>query len=681
SREQAHGALRAMRPMSLALLEQPVEASDLEGLAWLRERTDVKIAADEAVRSLEDVEALLDLGAVDTLVLKPMAIGGLLRARAMQRRAAQAGVSTIYTTLLDGAIGRRAVTHLAAATDTLEGPCGLATGELFERDVVDTPARPVRGVLVLDERARGLGCEPSGWVFGDGARAPDEEGAAPIRIPLPLAHRATYMAGRDALVAGGVARSYEALYDMACALARALARAGIRPGDRVAVMAENSVELVALIHGLTLLGAPFVAVHPRSSAQEALALLERAQPALWVMDAPSAHRLSAHVGGAPCPRVSLAELARAPQEADVVLRQEVGLDEVCAVLFTSGTTGAPKMVALTWQNIVFSATGSAIQLGHMPTDRWLDVLPMCHVAGLSIVMRCAILGTSVVLHEGWDPARAARAIAAGEVTMVSLVSRMLWDVLDVMTREGLSAHPSFRLVLLGGGAIPEELLARALEVGVPVAPTYGMTEATSQIATASPYLPRAPRTVGAPLVWTQLEVRPGAPGEDAGEVAVRGPTVVRGYSRIARGRLETDALEDGWFFTGDWASRGDGEAWEGVEIVDRRMDVVVTGGENVYPAEVEAVLLQHEAVAEACVVGRSDQHWGQRVEAVCVAAEAVQDPEEQTDDVIERARTQLAGFKIPRRVHWWRELPKSTLGKVKRAQVRAKIESQGVDAT
>jgi O-succinylbenzoic acid--CoA ligase len=642
-------ALTRLEPFAVSLLEQPTPTGDLDAMAAWRGRG-VLIAADESVRGAADLDAVLARGAADVVVLKPALIGGLLPALAMQRRALDHGVTAIVTTLLDGALGRAGALHLAAACRDLAGPCGLATAGVLAGDLVDAPEAARDGAIALPD-APGLGVDVSHWF--DDARPLDEAPCAldaPLMIPHPLVHRARHDAARAAVAWDGGAWTWRELHDEATTYARALAARGVTSGARVGVRARNSAALVALSHAVAMSGAVFVALHPDDPVERAEALAARARCALVVAeDVPGAVPLS----------TLREEGERAPE---VTLAGRVALSSPHALLFTSGTTGAPKMATLTWQNHVFSATGSAIRLGHDPGDRWLAALPMCHIAGLAITLRGAILGVTTVVHDGFDAGRVADAIASGEATLVSLVARMLWGVLDALGER--APHARFRAVLLGGGAIPPELLERCRAQGVRVAPTYGMTEASSQVATGRPGAWEDPERAGAPMIFTEVALG----DEPEGEVWVRGPTVSPGYAEVdAAGALRARRPAAGWFATGDWARWSDGE----LVILDRRTDLIVTGGENVYPAEVESVLRAHPYVAEACVVGLTDAQWGQTVAAALVPTPEAPAEPARTEDVSRWCQEELARFKAPRRISWWEGgLPRTSLQKVKRGEVR-----------
>ena len=301
------------------------------------------------------------------------------------------------------------------------------------------------------------------------------------------------------------------------------------------------------------------------------------------------------------------------------------LDATAIVVRTSGTTSEPKEVPLSYGNWLWSALGSAAALGHPSDERWLCALPLTHVGGLSILLRSVIAGTTVLLHERWST----EAVLAGldDATIVSLVPTTLKRLLDA----GLREPPALRWALLGGAPIPDALLDRAREALVPVAPTYGLTEACSQVTTH-----------GVPLFCTRVRL-----AEDR-EILVSGPTVAGG------GELHTGDL-------GAW--RADGT----LAIVGRKADTIITGGENVAPAAVEAVLEAHPAVAEAAVLGREDPEWGEAVTALVVLHEAgAATPE----DLRAHAARRLARHEVPRAIELRGEpLPRTPSGKLLRREL------------
>ncbi|HEY9448148.1 MAG TPA: o-succinylbenzoate--CoA ligase, partial [Gemmatimonadaceae bacterium] len=352
---------------------------------------------------------------------------------------------------------------------------------------------------------------------------------------------------------------------------------------------------------------------------------------------------------------------------DAPLRDRTDPDDPLAILYTSGTTGAPKGAVLTWSNFWWSAMGSALNLGIQENDRWLAPLPLFHVGGLSVLTRSAMYGTAAVLHDGFDVERVSAALDDERITLVSLVPTMLHRLLEV--RGDRPSPASLRCVLLGGGPAPRALLERCAALGVPVSQTYGLTECCSQVATLAPRdALRKLGSAGRPLYPNELRVVDDAGGDplpgEGGEILVRGPIVTAGYWN--RPDATERAFMDGWFRTGDFGTL-DHEGY--LYVLDRRDDLIVTGGENVYPAEVEGVLLAHPCVAEAAVIGESDAEWGQRVVAVVRLAEGA-DPEA-ADQLQAHCRASLAAYKVPREVRVSEvPLPRTASGKVRRHSLR-----------
>jgi len=334
------------------------------------------------------------------------------------------------------------------------------------------------------------------------------------------------------------------------------------------------------------------------------------------------------------------------------------------LIYTSGTTGTPKGVLLSHRNLFWSAIGSAMHLGVMPQDRWLVCMPLFHVGGLSILLRSALYGSAAILHERFDPDAVNRALDEQGVTLVSWVPTMLARVLEA--RGQRPAPRSLRCVLLGGGPAPRGLIERARSLGFPIAATYGLTEASSQVATQ---LPTRDVSEGASGLRALYGVELETIDEDGksvrgrpGEILVRGPSVMEGYWRRP---LETErALRGGWLHTGDL---GILDADGTLEVLQRRGDLIISGGENIYPSEVEQVLLEHPAVREAAVAGRTDADYGQRPVAWLVVA-----PGEPLDLAELRGfcAERLAGYKIPVDFKRVDALPRNAAGKLVRERIR-----------
>ncbi|HLF76058.1 MAG TPA: o-succinylbenzoate--CoA ligase [Dehalococcoidia bacterium] len=485
-----------------------------------------------------------------------------------------------------------------------------------------------------------------------------------------LRQRAEAMPNRLALLTADSRLTFSQLDAAADYTATRLA-AGIRPKQVVALLAGNSAAYVQAVHAIARIGAILLPLNTRLSSAEITWQLGDAGARCVLIDEANeqvAGQISRELPDLKL--ISLSDLAATPDAFSPSPRKErgsgreVALDALQAIVYTSGTTGQPKGAMLTFGNQLWSAFASALNLGLLPDDRWLACLPLFHVGGLAILLRSAIYGTAAIVHESFDPGRVNRAIDEDGVTIISVVANMLQRMLD---GRGATPYPaSLRCVLLGGGPAPQPLLERCAALAVPVVQTYGLTEAASQVATLAPddALARL-GSAGKPLFGTELRIvgadgQPCAAGE-AGEILVKGPTVCAGY--LKRPDETARALRDGWLHTGDAGYR-DEEGY--LYVLDRRDDLIVSGGENVYPAEIEAALLAHEAVLEAGVYGAPDEGWGRvPVAVVVLRTGAVVSSEE----LMAFCRTRLAAYKAPKRVEFTDALPRNAAGKLLRREL------------
>jgi O-succinylbenzoic acid--CoA ligase len=417
-----------------------------------------------------------------------------------------------------------------------------------------------------------------------------------------LRRAASSRPGHVALRADDGALTYAQLDAAATLAARRLGALGVGPGDRVGIALPARRAFVETLHGCMRLGAVAVPIDLRLRPDE---------------------RRLRTAGCAAVVTESLEGLA----DEGAPLTDTHDLDAPAIVVHTSGTTAGPRAVELTYGNWLWSALGSAVALGVDPADRWLCTLPLAHVGGLSILLRSAICATTVILHERFDAEAAADEVAT-RATLVSVVPTTLARLLDA----GLRHPPALRAALVGGAPIPPALIERATAAGVRTVGTYGLTEACSQVTTGGP-----------PLFCTRVRIGPGR------EILVAGPTVA-----------PAALAADGWLHTGDeGALDEDGN----LTVTGRAGDTIITGGENVAPTEVEAVLAGHPAVAEAAVHGAPDPEWGQRVVATVVLRD---DRTATEDDLRGYCRVRLAGYKVPRAIRFAPELPKTVSGKLLR---------------
>ncbi len=460
-----------------------------------------------------------------------------------------------------------------------------------------------------------------------------------------------------ALLWQGQPWSYGALARESATYTAALAHLGVRRGQHVAAMLPNGPAYVRLVHALARLGAVLVPLNQRLTPPETAWQVQQADCRWFVHDDSTAPAAAA--APAPITPIDVAALQDGPGAPPT---PQFDLHALQAIVFTSGTTGRPKGAMLTFGNHFWSATASAFRLGLQANDRWLSSLPLCHVGGLAVLFRSCLYGTAVVLHDGFDLQQFNASLDHEQVTITSLVPTMLYRLL----RSRSHWPRSLRLALTGGAATTPELARQCAAAGVPLAATYGLTETASQVATMTPpETQRKPGCVGKPLMFGDVRIA-GQDGESlglgqVGEVCVNGPMVMQGY--YGDPQATAAALRHGELRTGDIGYLDDdGDLW----LVQRRSDVIVSGGENVYPAEVEGVLRQHPAVSDACVVGLPHEEWGQQV-AVMVALEPERRVAEEA--LLQFCRERLAGYKIPRRLRLVDELPHTASGKVARAAV------------
>jgi o-succinylbenzoate---CoA ligase len=440
-----------------------------------------------------------------------------------------------------------------------------------------------------------------------------------VKLDNWLAQRAQSCPERTALVTEASSVTYAELEAEATWVARRLAAYGVRRGATAALTMHPRREEVVLLHALMKLGAVALPLSPLLTEAERAAVLASERPAVDLNDA--------------------AELTQT--EADLPLLGEHDMEDLQCRILTSGTTGEPAPVGLTYGNFLFSAVGSAFNIGVDPDDRWLCCLPLSHVAGLSIVLRSVIYGTTAVLLDGFDAEQVASTLVSGDISLLSLVPTMLVRLLEA----DADLSPP-RAILLGGGPVPVDVLQEALDRGAKVVQTYGMTETCSQVTTISPVDATSKvGSAGRPLLTTHVRI-------EAGEILVQGPTVAPGCYEA-----------DGWLHTGDLGHIDE----DGFLYVSGRQDeMIVTGGENVMPAEVEAVLVAHPGVADAAVVGRPDPEWQEAVCALVVLAEGAEAGEE---ELRSHCSSSLAPYKVPKRVDFVSSLPRTPSGKLLRGEL------------
>ncbi len=518
---------------------------------------------------------------------------------------------------------------------------------------------------------------------------------APVRdapvgdLTWPLSRAARLWGDKPALADADRTETYAELQARVDALTAGLDRADVAPGARVGFLGANSLTHLECCIGVPAAGRIFVDLNFRLATRELQVIAADAEIELLIVspdqlevgrhlqqEVPSLRQLvlDGPGGGEDCP--AFEELLEHPG-----LRAPAPTPEsIAAISYTGGTTGRSKGVMLSHANLLANAKHNLITTGHDEQNRWLHVCPMFHVAGTANIFASTWAGATQLVLPRFDARVVIDTIRQAQITHVVLVPTMLGMLLDELdseaTGEGL---PSLAHIQYAASPITPALQRRVLEAfDCDVVQLYGMTEAAPSVTRLSglahrqgiagiePWARRL-RSVGVPIMGVQAEVRGPdgaelAPGE-VGELWVRGPNIMAGY--WGQPEISQAALADGWYHTGDAAQSDEGGY---LFLVDRLKDMIITGGENVYSIEVEAVLADHPAVVEAAVFGIPDPRWGEAVHAVVVLRPGA---EVSAAELTDHSRAALAGYKVPRSIDvTMTPLPKSGPGKVLKAALR-----------
>ena len=509
-----------------------------------------------------------------------------------------------------------------------------------------------------------------------------------MSIPRPapalgLAQALSRRASRDpqwpAITFDGETWSYGELQRRVETAAAGLAALGVRRGDRIGYLAFNDSEFFVALHATARLGAIFVPLNFRLSATEHLAIVRDAGISVLLVD--GHHRaviepVRAELGCRHCIALNqdapgwdshaLLRDASLPPTTEV----DTAPDDVAVIMYTSGTTGRPKGVILTHGNLWTNSLNVVLTLGVRGGDVGLNFAPMFHVGGLCVIsLPLLLMGGHLIQQRAFDATEVMRAIARYRVTVTFAVPAMILF---------MSQHPDFeaadlsslRMIAVGGAPVPEPLLKLYAERGIPVHQGYGMTETAATLCFLSPERSQDKLgSCGKPTTMTEMRLV-GFDGQlitqahQKGEIRARGANVTPGYwNRPEETRAAFD--EEGWLRTGD-IGYVDEDGY--LTICDRLKDMIISGGENVYPAEIESVLFGHPAVAEVAIIGAPDERWGERVVAV-VALKA--NASLTLDELRAFAEKSLARYKLPRELRLVDALPRNPSGKVLKVQLRA----------
>jgi len=499
-----------------------------------------------------------------------------------------------------------------------------------------------------------------------------------LTIGAAFVAAAARMPGRPAIEYEGATTTYAELAERSRRLALALrAQAGARAGDRVGLLMGNRPEFVTAVLAIARAGLVAVPIPAGAAPRELEHVIGDSGLTLVLAEDGERAERAAHAAGGAAEVLPWALAAALGERAGAGELPEV--DEAAPFFFgyTSGTTGAPKAAAVSHR----ARTALTLMLGqeygcYAPGERHLIVTPMYHGAGLSRALAPLLGGASIELHPRFDPERAVRAIAAGRVSATFMVPTMFSAIARLEAPLRALGAGNLRTVLSNASALPEHLKLDILErwPGVRLFEIYGSTEAGTVASLRPEDQLRKHRCVGPPLALTEIEVRR-ADGELAadGEIGLlysRSPFLFSGYHN--RPQATAEAMRDGFVTVGDLCRR-DEEGY--LYIVGRVSDVIISGGVNVYPREVEELLAEHPAVAESVVLGLPDPHWGEAVHAVVVPEPGARMPS--AAELVEHCRRGLAAAKVPKAVTVVEELPRTPSGKVLRRVLVERLTGAG----
>lgn len=450
--------------------------------------------------------------------------------------------------------------------------------------------------------------------------------------------------------------TFKQLHKKSMQFARKLVTAGAYKGSKLAILSTNQLDMVLAIHAASYLQVTIVLLNARLTSSELTYQYSQSDAEMLLTTADL--RLKKDLSFACI--YTFSEIHDQP-EAECKLATSIDLRTSFTMMYTSGTTGKPKAVVHTYGNHWWSAIGSMLNLGLHDDDKWLLVLPIFHVGGLSILFRSIIYGMPVLFMDQYDAEQMKTAISKHGVTIISVVTMMLKQLLDEIEDEEFPKQ--VRCVLLGGGAVPQPLLNRIEKMRVPLFQSYGMTETSSQIVTLNDtYARKKLGSSGKPLLPASVKIQ-NKDREGIGEIVVKGPMVFNGYYKMPD--VNETSFKDGWFQTGDL---GYFDADDFLYVVDRRKDLIISGGENIYPSEIENVLLKLPYIEEVAVIGKTDDNWGEVPVAFIVLNTPVN-----AEEIIAYAKQYLANFKLPKEIIFKQSLPKNATNKIMRHRLKKEI--------
>jgi long-chain acyl-CoA synthetase len=486
-----------------------------------------------------------------------------------------------------------------------------------------------------------------------------------------LTETAAQHGDRTAFKLDDVELSYSVLDNSSARIAALLKSKGLEPGDRVGLMLPNVPYFPAIYYGILRAGGVVVPMNVLLKGREVKFYVEDSGASFlfaWHDFAEAAEK-GAEEAGAECILVKPGDFEKLvlEHEPDAEVADRAA-DDTAVILYTSGTTGTPKGAELTHSNLRRNCTVATKTLGGFtPDDVLLGALPLFHSFGQTCTMNCAVLiGACVTMLPRFDPEKALEIIERDRVTVFQGVPTMYNAMLHADKADSVDAS-CLRICNSGGAAIPVELIRGFEEkFGCDILEGYGLSETSPVASFNHPDKERKPGSIGTPIEGVEMQVWDDdgneVPQGEVGEIVIRGHNVMKGYWERPDATEEA-ITDDGWFHTGDMAKMDeDGYFF----IVDRKKDLIIRGGYNVYPREIEEVLYEHPAVQEAAVLGVPDESLGEEVGAVVVLRKG---ESLDADEVKAYVKEQVAAYKYPRKVWFVDELPKGPTGKILKREI------------
>ncbi|WP_462413410.1 long-chain-fatty-acid--CoA ligase [Neobacillus sp. Marseille-QA0830] len=496
-----------------------------------------------------------------------------------------------------------------------------------------------------------------------------------MNISQILLNTANEAASHPAIVFRNASLTYQELAELVKVKATGLQKYGLKNGSHVALMMTNKPEYAVAYFSLLAIGATVVPINPTFKASEIMYILNDSEAEAIIVDEVGLSEV----------KKSVAELATVkqifslPPEESFIHWEDISgnpadfwpepkdRDDDAQIIYTSGTTGKPKGAMITHGNLEWMSQTSADILELTKNDRVLVVLPLFHAyAKLQGLLQCVLRGCTIYLEERFIPDVILQRIAENKISVFLGVPTM-YTMFVHSPRIKEFNFSSLRIAGSGGASLPVEILEKVkTEMGVEIGEGYGQTESTVMISCFPNEIGKKPGSVGVPLPGIELKiVDPSGievPQGEVGEIIFKGPNTMKGYYKK---QIETDeTIKDGWLYTGD-LGRQDDQGY--LYIVDRKKDMIIRGGYNVYPREIEEVLYTHPEIVECAVVGESDPVFGEEV-----AAYVVTKSERTPEEIVDFCKQQLAHYKVPRKIYFLNELPKTTTGKILKTPLRKK---------